>query len=141
MLKYGDEEGKTLSSNIINVFAANCDKEFIKVFLTVFEEEKVVLRNGLTSFLTEMIRNFGFQEKQEVCKNFFNFCKKKEQSFWLIDFWLSHDSVRNFSLQNEESLTLILKMFFEFYCKFIDDILEVYAKVREDTPERIGNLS
>lgn len=124
MHRYGDQEGKSLAGNMTNTFATTCDKQYLPVFLSIFEDEKAIMQEGLKSFQNEMIKNYPVQEKQAVCRNFLDFCQKKEGSFWLIDFWLGFDSVRNFSLQNEESLELVLNMFFEFYCKLVEDIVK-----------------
>lgn len=134
MLRYSEEEGRTLASNVIRIFAAQCGKEYLAVFLNVFENERQVLRDGLGSFLAEVSAELGPQDKQSVCKNFFSFCRHKAESFWLVEFWLSHDSICTFSLQNEESLEMVLNMFFDFYCDFVQDILSVVHRQRIPRP-------
>jgi replicative superfamily II helicase len=141
MLRYGDEEGQKLARSVINIFSANCHKEFFTVFLSIFDNERAVLQEGIMSFQEEMVKNYAMQEKQTVCKSFLDFCQKKEESFWMVDFWLGFDSVKNFSLQNEESLQLVLNMFFEFYCTFIQDIIRSLEFSHEGTSPRISRSS
>lgn len=130
MLRYSEDEGRALACNVIQIFAAYCGKEFIEVFLNVFEDEREVLQSGLKSFLSQIAVELGAQDKQTVCKNFFNFCRLRAESFWLVEFWLSHQSIGSFSLQNEESLDVVLNMFFDFYCDLARDIVCMVRKSR-----------
>lgn len=135
MLRHGHEEGRALATSVVQTFAARCGRENLEVFLGVFEDERDVLRAGLRSFLGAIAGGLGAQDKQLVCRSFFEFCRRRPGSFWLVEFWLSHDSICSFSLQNDESLELALDMFFDFFCDLLRDVVGL---LRRDDPARTG---